>query len=524
MRFKSALYGTGLFVFCLLLLWIPGQNLATDYGATQEEVTVTAVEVPVRVVLKGQVLKNLTQADFTLLENGVEQPITAFESVSRTIAMPAAESSRRERSASPGRLFILIFNIFDYHENVEQGIDYFFDNVFSQGDQIILVTEDRVLNIERGRSQADMIKNLKNTLKEFKLISTSRITKAYQDLIYEADRLLSELRGASRAVGGSWDQTVIRFFDNYIRIWREYKRQFITPDDALYRGIIKRVKQIEGEKWALCFQQHEMFPRMRNESPLDRQLREFLESLTDPRDRHRVRNVRAKQQELLRIMDIAGDFPAEEMRTLFMEGNITFHLILLKSPRTLVAKDFELREVTSDYQEMFAQISQATGGVATFSNKVDEAIQVVSEKEDHYYLLVYNPKNTSSELKREVEVKVNQSGAEIIFLKDIPKIEAPPISIADFSAGRKRIKFTLKNYQITKVEGRNIGVADVRITIYDQDSNTVFDEGQTLEMVKRETNISLNFSQLKSGRYFIIIQAKDRIAEQSDVYSANIRL
>lgn len=495
------------------------------HTGSQEEVTVTAIEVPVRVVLKGEVVRDLTQEDFQLYENGVIQKITAFEAVSRKIALPQDTCSGARKAKPEKRLFILIFNIFDYNQKVGESIDYFFENIFRPQDQVVIVTEDRVLNIERGKKLPAMIQSLKDSLNKYKVISTASTLKAYKDLRFEADRLLASLRGRATARGGvQWDQSIMRFYDNYRRIWLDYKRRFISPNTELYQRLIKKLKYIEGEKWALCFQQREMFPRLRNESPLERSIRELLETLTEPRDRAKARNIQSRQMQLQRDLDIAGGFPAEALKNIFMEGNITFHQILLKSPRTIFSKDFELKAVSQDYEDCFRQISFSTGGSSNFSNNVSEALQKAAEAEDYYYMLVYNPKDKQGDKKREIEVKVNKSGADITYLKKMAKFEAPPIAITGFKAEGKNIQFTIKNYKRAKLKGKTTGVAEIKITIFDKDSNKVFDEGRTLEMVKKETKISLNFGQLNSGQHFIVIQVVDKITNAVDVFSGNIVL
>ncbi len=395
---------------------VPGQE------KPQEEVTVIAVEVPVRVLHKGQAVKNLAREDFEIYQNGVKQQITAFEVVSRKISLPKETPEGKLKIPPKKRLFILIFNIFDYNDAVGDGIDYFFKNIFSQGDKIIILTEDRLLNIEMERGLSGMIFDLKEALKKYKLISTSETYRVYRDLKVEADRLLSSLRGDGRA-SSQWDQAILRFYQNYQRIWTDYRRQFITPDIELYRSIIKRVKQIEGEKWALCFQQREMFPKLKNEGPLEREIREKVDaqgdnSLIDAQQR----NIRSRQMELLRLFDVSGDIPVEELKNLFIEANITFHLILLKSFRPLMEKNFELREVSADYENCFRQISSSTGGHTTFSNKVSEALQEAAEVEDYHYLLVYSPEEDLSAKKRKIEVKVKKSAVDVFYLKYVPEI------------------------------------------------------------------------------------------------------
>lgn len=494
-------------------------------NTTQEEVTVIAVEVPVRVLQKGQFVKNLTKEDFEIYENGIFQPITGFEVRSRRISVPTDVSEEELKIEPEKRFFLLIFNIFDYQDYVGEAIDYFFENIFRQGDRIVILTEGNLFDIETGKGPAEVAQDVKDTLKKFKVISTMQILSAYQHLRSEADTLLMQLRGKKPFDSRTWDQDILRFYQNYERIWTDYRNQFIIPDLELYRSIIKRIKSTEGEKWALCFQQRELFPKLKNEGPLDREIRSWLETPSDnPLISIQQRNIRSKQMELQRLFDISGVLSAEALKNLFMEANITFHLILMKSPRTLVEKDFELREVSQDYEDCFRQISSSTGGHTALSNKVTEAMIEASQNEDYYYLLVYSPKEDPTEKPLSIDVKVKQKGLDVIHLKQFLREKILPISIVDFESGRKTIKFSLINYQRIKMESGLSGVAQVKITLFDKDSNKVFEDAKVLQLIKDQTHISIPFNQLKSGPYFIIIQVIDRLTSRVDVFSRQIKL
>jgi hypothetical protein len=486
----------------------------------QEKVTVTAVEVPIRVVHKGQIVRDLKKEDFEVYENGVKQEITAFEAISRKISVPQEERTAQQKK----RLFVLIFNIFDYNEGVGKGIDYFFQNVFQEGDKFVVLTEGRLLDIERGKKLSDVILNLKETLKKYKVISNQNTLKSFRDISREADRLLSLLRGLERSEYSPVDQAMIKFFDNYERIWSDYRRQYLVPDIKLYQGIIKRIEHLEGEKWAVCFLQREMFPRLKQAGRLDNEISNWIGNQVDPQNQVKARLVQAKQQEMQRVFDVSQSFPAEGLRNLFMEANITFHLIMLKSFRTVFFQDFVLREIAQDYEDCFRKISSSTGGLSIFSNKVADALKEASEAEDYYYLLVYSPEENQSVKKREIEVKVKKKGVNVFCMKKVPEKGVLPISITGFKAGKKTIKFSLDNYKMTLIKGKLTGIADVKITLFDKNSNKVFDQGKTLSFFKKETNISLNLSMLKSGSYFIVLQATDRISQETDVYSGNIKL
>ena len=118
--------------FIILFFFILGlfRPMVMGKEQLQEEVTVLAVEVPVRVLQKGRAVRNLTREDFNLFENGIKQEITAFEVVSRKISTPREISPEELKIPPKKRLFLLIFNIFDYNDNVGDGIDYFFEKIF----------------------------------------------------------------------------------------------------------------------------------------------------------------------------------------------------------------------------------------------------------------------------------------------------------------------------------------------------------------------------------------------------------
>lgn len=517
---KTKIYPSSVIVFILLLFSL-SFNPASGQKKSQEEVIVTAIEVPVRVFHKGQAVKGLTKSDFEIYENGIRQEITAFEVVSRKISFLGEIPEIKARPKK--RFFILIFNIFDFTEAVGEGIDDFFQNYFTKGDSLLVITEDRMLDMKKGENLSETIENLKQTLKKYKIISTHNILKTFRDLRYEADRLLRHLRGEQAAGIMSTFPALAEFFDHYQRVCNDYRRQFLIPDVDAYQTMLRRIKQMEGEKWAICFQQREIFPQLKNASRLDNEIRKWIDSQIEPQEQVKARMVQAKQREMQRSLGISENLPSERLRQLFMEANITFHLILSRSFRSSPSQDFELKEVGQDYEDCFRKISSATGGLTYFSNKVTEALREAAETEDYYYLLVYSPQD-KSEKARDIEVKVDKPEVDTIYLQHIPEFKVPPITITDFKTDKKTIKFSLINYEMTKVDGKLRGIADVKITLFDEASKKVFDQGKTLNLSKKETSISLNFGHLKSGSFFIIIQAIDKISEETHVFSRAIKL
>lgn len=212
------------------------------------------------------------------------------------------------------------------------------------------------------------------------------------------------------------------------------------------------------------------------------------------------------------------------MKNLFLEAGITFHLILMKSPKTLVSPDLELQEVAQNYEECYREISRSTGGYLTFSNKALEALQAASEKEDYHYLLVYQPGGPVETRGKNIEIKVRAEGAKVYSLKQYTKLEGPVVAIADVSSARKTLRFTLKDYTMLNTEKGRRGYAEVRVTLFDSQSNTAFSETKTFEFLDPESHVSLNIDKLRPGFYFLIIDVLDKITNEKDVYSRLIEL
>lgn len=493
----------------------------------REEVTVTAVEVPVRVLRNNDFVRGLARDDFEVYENGVKQVISGFEIISRKISGPVEPAPAVSFPQPPKpRLFLLIFDIFDYNDAVGEAIDYFFNRIFGQNDQIVILTEGRLLNIEPGLKLADLKAQLKETLKRYKVIATQKTYRAYLELEEECDRLLLMIgkEPVPTPAGENWDQHVTRFYDNYDRIWRTYRQQFLVPDLELYQAILKRIKPIKADKWAICFQQRELFPEIKSFGRLEQRINTILAGQADPGDQTRAGLIKVKQQQLQQSFATSKNFPSDRLKNLFLEAGITFHLILMKSPKALLSEDFELREVAEEYEECFRDISRSTGGYLVFSNKALDALQAAAEKEDYHYVLAYQSRAPLESRGKNIEVKVRVEGARVYSLKNLQQLDQPAITIADVQAGYGLLKFSLKNCTMIKTEKDVRGLAEVQVTLFDDRSEIAFSDSRIMDVVKQEVRIVINLGKLKPGVYFLIIDALDKNANEKDVVSRMIEL
>jgi VWFA-related protein len=488
----------------------------------QEQVTVTAVEIPVRVLLNGEPVKGLTKDDFDVYEDGVRQSITGFEIISRRISAPAAEPAQPEAPQSRKRVFLLVLNIFDYTDPVGNAIDYLYKEVFKPGDQVLVVIESRIQNADRQGTAEQAAGALKESLKQFKSVSTGRTIKVFQDLRYEADRLIGALQG-TELEPDTW-QALFLFFDNYRFALQEYSNQYLKVDLKFYENLVKRIQGLEGERWAIFLQQREMFPMIRDLSRLDVLIRSFLADQVDPEKQVQARLVQTAWDQLKTDMALSGAVAPEELRDVFMRGGMTFHLILMSSQQTLDDEDLSLKEVGQDYEEGLRQISRATGGLLEFNNRPLVALRQAAEREDYHYVLVYQAKNNDPNAKRELKVKVRREGVEVISLKNYLPAAAPlpPPLVSEFKAENGMISFKISRCRMTGGRNRNQGQAEVQITILDARGTSVFEEKKTIGMDKKEKTIRINLSGGPSGEYEVVIRVVDLLTNQSASLSGKL--
>lgn len=511
-------------LFCLIVfLSIALFAFVYPQERLQEKVLVRQKAIPVRVFRDGEAVKGLQQQDFELYENGRRKEITGFEIISKKLStfspILSTPSIPTPEKYPSGRLFLLIFNVFDYNAAVEEGIDYFFQHIYQKADRPVIVVENRLLVTEIGDEPTKIAANIKDILKKYKRISSQAFFRAFNELSFEADRLYYEFINKSQEPK---EKVINSFLENYKRLWDSYCRQFILPDWLFYKSLLRRLRTYPEQKWALIFQQREMFPQLKNYGRLEFELRAWIdEQMLDPVRQVIASAIRNKLNELQRSFNVSN-FPWENLQNLFQEENFTTHLLLLRSARDIVDQDFDLREVSDDYEGCLKSISLATGGLAIFSNKLSESLEKVASKEDYYYLLWYTPEDRT-EKERQIEVKVKKEGIQVIYARVISGIEPPQVAIIDFKVKEKIINFKVINFARQNIDGHRLGQLEITITILDKSSKVVFKDKKNLEAFKEELGVALKLS-IPEGSYFAIIEVVDKLLPAVDVLTAEIKI
>lgn len=506
---------------------IPVRAFLSGQDRPKESVTVTAVEIPVRVFDGKGFVGGLTKDDFEVYENGIKQVITGFEAVSRSILPASVEMPGPIPKSPRKRNFLMIFNVYAYTDEIGEAIDFFFKNVFGPGDRLILLVNEGLVQIQ-GDGGEEIASRLKEVLLEVKKASLADLNRTFLNLERKAEGLAASLdpQSSMSSEYGADDEftNISRFLDDYQRAWIDYNNRKLDVNLGLYKTVAERMGKLDGDKWAVCFQQRAVFPKIKSQGRLSEKLRETLEAQegVDPRASH----VLAQRRALETSLNVNDNYPAEAIRELFTRANITFHVLLMKPTALragMLSADLDLGEVRAEYEDTLRRISRATGGLTAFSNNVMETLKEASAKVDQYYLVVYQPQKGLVSPENKIEVRVKRAGAEVVSLKARTPAKSDIISIYDFQSGPKSVAFRLKGYSRAPLEWKEQGRATVKITVFDDQSAKVFSKETTLNLVADTIRVSLDFPTLATGDHFILVEAYDVVSGEKAVFSQAVR-
>jgi len=157
--------------FCFLLF---SQEITHD-------VKVVNIEVPVRVFKGEEFVDDLTLEDFEIYEDGVLQKVSAVYLIKKK----SVERKEEKRKFTPetSRNFMLLFLITDYLPEVNEAIDYFFENIILPGDSLTVMTPMKAYNLNSQAlkllTKEKVCKELKKKLKKDTIMGNAE----YKDIL-----------------------------------------------------------------------------------------------------------------------------------------------------------------------------------------------------------------------------------------------------------------------------------------------------------------------------------------------------
>jgi hypothetical protein len=522
----------------------PGQSAQEkEHEPIVEKVTVTNVEVPVRVLYKGEPVTDLTKEDFTIFENKKKMKINGFFLKRKKVKVTGTTEVIRESKPLKPRTFVLVFSITDFNQYLVKAVEHLFENILRTNDRLLLLANNKTREFPNLENRDEIKQQLMTDLREegrqarHRLVSYINKVETYLNMHDFRREFIDVTKGPSSRADKRW-QKLLSFLNTYLLTWNDYKKNYLTPRMDRFYYFSRYLEGLKGDKWVFSFYQFDLFPRIRMGSRTMNKIRDLSTMLIESREAgaHSLgKRLHTVSNQIMAELNVSSGFPIEEVSKLFYKVDATFHSFFIKSFIKTGADDMEYEEVASDIERTLKQITDITGGQNITSNNLVESIETVSELEDIYYILTYAPRDPKKAGKLKIKVKNRKYKvlyddnfrADYIndYFKNLSKeIQTTDIKIEDFSFAGKILAFTVKNYLMKKEGENNIGRMKIRIKLTNSDNNLVlFDQAKVLTAQKAEMKISLGaFKTIQRGEYDFTIDAVDMFTGKEDNFHQKV--
>jgi len=354
--------------------------------------------VPVRVYDGNKFVDNLNIKDFVIYEDGKKQEVDAVylikeraikrkESVEEK-TIPKKEEIEKRFAPEEQRHFVFVFELLEYLPQINEVIDYFFQNVMKPTDAARVITPvgsyrltPESLKTKTKYQMADSLKNIvrkdlrmgnteyRNTIEELKrIVSTLGMLLSKEGILDEYNSPLYSSQDISRII-----TTYRSVHDRLLNIRGVEQKKIIDFGNAL--------KKMEGQKIVFILYQREYIPQVS-----DRIMLQYSNLFQDDA---------AMYMTLANIMDFpSGDYALDVdlIEQGYADSSISAHFLFL----TKLAERHSvitMQEFSSDVFNAFKTLAEATGGTVDSSSSPEFLFEQAVEATENYYLLYYTPKN-----------------------------------------------------------------------------------------------------------------------------------
>ncbi len=510
------------FMIVLLFFSISMFNQEKDI---KEDVTVTNIEIPVRVFLKGEVVDNMQMEDFTLIINGKKRDISGFVITRKRLEEQDIEFAER-KDKHPPRYFIIAMSITNYSPEIKKGVNYILEKVIRDNDSLLVFINNTSKLFSDVRDRENLRTEINRSIESESIKAHAKMVLYFKNIERESNFTKFKLmmrQGRSGGIGGTREKPIYfinDFLKNYITIWKDYKRRYLMPDVESYYKFSEHLKNIKVEKWIISFFQIEMFPEIVFSGEMSRIIRALVSNWQASEDIEEItfaRIISRQLSEVQKAMNVTDGFPTEQVTKIFTKVGATFHSVFIPSTLPTFSRDMRYKQISSDLENNLRSLTKKTGGELISSKDLEKAMDKIVKKQDIFYVLAYSP--AEGEKLENVKIKVNNKKYKLSYddntrlafsnAKASPdkKFKAPDVVISGLKFKKKKLSFSMAGYVMKKGEGA--GAVNVRIRVNDDGGKSLFDKSKTLKTTKDKANLTLNFQWMKPGKYEVLVEVKD---------------
>lgn len=513
---KNKVYYVVLFLLFSWTALIAQTDKTSDekpHDAILETVNVENIVVPVRVFAGKKMVSGLSKDDFVLLVNGKKYPITGFYEQRKKITDPAAVNPS-EQNPSPSRLFVLIFNLSDYHQDLKSLMDVFFTDIARPDDYLIVISnhfffpEWKLTNPQKTKENLlallEKEKNIiKNDLQWFQNELRSIAINFYSRLNDEAERALPD-----------YPVDIFKeFFINYELIIEDMQRRYLDLPEERFIQIASYLKSQNRDKWVFNFFQVGQLPLLDTFGGIQKEMSKYLDANgTVGRE---IANLNFKY---LKLTTTEENILLKDIGKLFVDSGATFHTMLLKPLNPGFSQDFKFQSVSTDAETLLKKISAQTGGKVFRSNNIKKFTRELTLMEDIVYVLAYAPnrklKNADLAItttNQNYRVEYDNRSRIKPFERTLKKmnLEKPPVTIEKMSLNGQELTVQLSNIKLVQEEQEPFGAIQAKIKIENNHAKVLAAFEKTYKGLKAEGIFKVQLPPLSKGKYTVVLEVKD---------------
>jgi hypothetical protein len=458
-------------------------------------------------------MEDLSKNDFMVSVNNKDAKISSFETVKRRISHPT----------TPFRNFVLSFELYNYGEQVSEGIEYFVRNVLTDNDEIMIITPENVYKFSADESKDKIIADIKKLVKDdCQILKGKRTT--YENNLKEMLRKSRLPDISSSPLGGAATAgPIIKFLNSYRTEWLTFKNRFLLPDVNKYKAVSLYFYGKDGDKWFINFQQREIIPELGELKTKIDEIRDTVSQIIDPEEQAWSPMIEKSARELEKSLLLSDMFPQDVIQDILLDLNMSYNVIFFRSK--IKMKEGGVHEsVSPDYEEILKNISRATGGSTLETTDIKNGLLQLSQHQDTSYLLniPISPAllNIDVELKKgkyKIYYKKTYSGPEI---KSVMQFSSDKVKISGVSVKNKKVKFTISNFSTDKSQvSESEGNLEVKMLITNEKETIIYRTGKILSTFKESIAITLPPLEHISGKNRMFIFVEDKITGMSSIFN-----
>jgi len=536
---KSEYFAYLILILTMLFVHSPSPLQAQEHKKIVEKVIVENIEIPVRVFQENQPVGGLKKEDFQLYLNGKPKEINGFYEVRKKLADDSSRhptSSLGSHPIAPPRLFVLIYNLSAYTQDLTSRMNTLFERIIRPTDRVMVITNNffisewEVVNEEEAKDK--IMKILDKEIRKLEQDSISFET----ELRSLATLLKSRLADSGGIVSQNPTPILYDFFVNYQFIIEDIQRKYLSIPLDQYMKISGYLKSQEGEKWVINFYQLGRLPMLDEMGEIYRtisRLGEDRSSLNPQAQRgETLQQIRQVIQDfyynfILKVKMIDNMF-VKDIGKAFINSGATFHTQLLTPLARSFSNDFKYETITTESEDILRNLSRLTGGTVLSSNRTEKFIEDITTKEDIAYVLTYAPGTGKKSKNPTVNVKIKNNDYRVVFddqqrLKSFKSMMTKltqnykDIEIESLTCNDDLVTCKLKNIEVVQYEGEKFWAVQSRIKILDNRSRLITGFEKVFKEIKGQGEgiIQLKLPLLTSGRYYVVLEVKDLFSLKS---------